>query len=106
MEEELAETRSRSYRKICAELGERHLAVLGELAAHGEMTAQETAEALYADRIAGTADRNAAAPRLTELKGKGIVEVAGKRTCHVSGRKVGVFRIAADALPFVEERLS
>ena len=36
-------------------------------------------------------DRNFVAPRLTELKDAGIVEVVGKRTCIMSGKNVAVW---------------
>jgi DNA-binding XRE family transcriptional regulator len=50
------------------------------------MTAREVAYAL------GFRERNAAAPRLTELFKAGVVEITGKRTDSITGRPVSVYR--------------
>lgn len=40
----------------------------------------------------GFTERNAVAPRLTELCAEGLVYVAGKETDKVTGKKVAVYR--------------
>lgn len=58
------------------------LNVMGEK----EMTAREIAYAL------GFSERNAAAPRLTEMKKEGLVEVVGKRRDEKTEKNVAVWR--------------
>lgn len=57
-----------------------------------EMTAKEVAVAMYEDGYTTSTDRNNAAPRLTELRDKGLVEVIGKRKCLYTGKTVAVYR--------------
>lgn len=52
-----------------------------------EMTAREIAYEL------GFTERNAAAPRLTEMRAKGIVEVSGKKKDNVTGKNVALWRV-------------
>lgn len=52
-----------------------------------ELTAREIAQRL------GFNDRGYVAPRLTEMKAKGLVEVTGKRFDHISARNVAVWRL-------------
>lgn len=56
--------------------------VLGDKA----MTARELAYAL------GFSERNAVAPRLTEMMKRGEVFVAGKAKDHITGKSVAVYR--------------
>lgn len=58
------------------------LRVLGD----GEMTAREIANKL------GFVERNAAAPRLSEMKDRGIVEVVGKKKDGVTGKNVALWK--------------
>ena len=51
-----------------------------------EMTAREIANEL------GFYERNAAAPRLTELKKRGLVEVVGKKKDGVTGKNVALWK--------------
>lgn len=51
-----------------------------------EMTAREIAYAL------GFTERNAAAPRLTEMRSEGLVKVVGKKWDSVTGKCVAVWR--------------
>lgn len=51
-----------------------------------EMTARELAYAL------GYTERNATAPRLTEMQHEGIVEVIGKKKDFITGKSVAVYR--------------
>lgn len=66
----------------------RVLAILGDNA----MTAKEVAVQMYAEGLAYSPDRNNAAPRLTELRDMGKVEVIGKKRCTYSGKQVSVYR--------------
>lgn len=52
-----------------------------------ELTAREIAQRL------GSNDRGYVAPRLTEMKDKGLVEVTGKKFDHISERNVAVWRL-------------
>ena len=56
------------------------------------MTATEIAEMLYIRGVTPFYERNFAAPRLTELKAAGKVEVVGKRLCGKTGRKISVWK--------------
>ena len=53
-----------------------------------EHTARELAVMMY-----GKADRQAVAPRLTELAAEGIVEAVSKKRDIVTGRTVAVYRL-------------
>ena len=58
-----------------------------------QATATEIAHELYKRGYAKTFDRNAAAPRLTELSIEGIVEPIGKKKCEYQGKMVSVYKI-------------
>ena len=85
------ENRRDSYHTILATLTERHKAVLTILKECGDMTAQEIATELYKRGITPTDERNFAAPRLTELADKELVQAVGKKICSKTGRKVSVW---------------
>ena len=55
------------------------------------MTAKEVAVEMYRRGMAGSPERNFAAPRLTELSKKGIVEPVGKKRCGYTGKTVAVY---------------
>lgn len=55
------------------------------------MTAKEIAVEMYRRGLVMSADRNYAAPRLTELSKKGIVEPVGKKRCGYTGKTVAVY---------------
>ena len=55
------------------------------------MTAKEVAVEMYRRGMAGSPDRNFAAPRLTELSKKGLVEPVGKKKCTYTGKTVAVY---------------
>ena len=57
------------------------------------MTAKEVAVALFLKGLIPAPERNYAAPRLTELSAKGIVEPAFKKVCQYSGKKVAVYAL-------------
>ena len=85
------ETRRESYYTVLTTLTERHKAVLTILKECGDMTAQEIATELYKRGITPTDERNFAAPRLTELADKGMVQAVGKKICGKTGRKVSIW---------------
>lgn len=63
-----------------------------EILAEGDATAQEVATRMHSKGYTPTADRNNAAPRLTELEKVGVVQIVGKKIDSISGRKVAVYR--------------
>ena len=58
-----------------------------------EMTAKEIAVAMYERGLIPTAERNYAAPRLTEMSQMGMVEPIGKKVCEYTGKKVAVYAV-------------
>lgn len=52
-----------------------------------ELTAREIAQRL------GSNDRGYVAPRLTEMKEAGLIEVIGKKKDHITDRNVAVWRL-------------
>lgn len=85
------ETRRESYYTVLTTLTERHKAVLTILKECGNMTAQEIATELYKRGITPTDERNFAAPRLTELADKELVQAVGKKICSKTGRSVTIW---------------
>ena len=85
------ETRRESYYAVLTTLTERQRTVLAILQECGNMTAQEIAYKLYKRRITPTDERNFAAPRLTELADKGLVQTVGKKICGKTGRNVSIW---------------
>lgn len=57
------------------------------------LTAKEIACVMYCNREIPTNERNFAAPRLTELSQKGIVEPIGKKKCTFTGKTVAVYKL-------------
>lgn len=55
------------------------------------MTAKEIAVEMYRRGLVPSAERNYAAPRLTEMSKKGIVEPVGKKICGYTGKTVAVY---------------
>lgn len=78
------QTRRESYEAMDRETRKREILVVLD---GREMTAREIAKKL------GFHERNAAAPRLTELKKAGRVEPCGIRIDGTTGRSVTVWRI-------------
>ena len=58
-----------------------------------EMTAREVAEEMFKRHYTNNAERNNAAPRLTELVENGIVETCGKKEDFLTGKKVTLYRL-------------
>ena len=57
------------------------------------LTAKEVAVEMFKRGYIPTSERNFAAPRLTELSIKGIVEPIGKVICKYTGKKVAVYQL-------------
>ena len=55
------------------------------------MTAKEIAVEMRKRGYTDSDDQNNAAPRLTEMSHKGIVEPAGKKICNYTGKLVAVY---------------
>ena len=87
------ETRRESYEAVRPTAQRRRDAIL-EILEEGDMTANEIAEALHKNGHTPHCERNFAAPRLTELKGEGKVNVVGKRVCEKTGRNLAVWSLA------------
>lgn len=66
---------------------DRRKAIIKCLEENGQMTAREVANVL------GFTERNAAAPRLTELVKAGRVQVVGKKPDTVTGRTTAVYEL-------------
>ena len=61
------------------------------------LTAKDIAVLMHDRGFTPTAERNFAAPRLTELSKAGIVEPCGKTICRYTGKKVAVYRLREEA---------
>ncbi len=85
------ETRRESYNAVLPTVKQRRGLVLALLRERGPMTAQEVADELHRRGVTPSAERNFAAPRLTELKDAGQVEATGKKICGKTGRSVTVW---------------
>ena len=95
MNEITKETRRESFSKL--ELNKKCKLIYEQLGS-GEYTARELAIKIYdtkdeeGKRLIRTAERQETAPRLTNLKELGLVEVVGKRYDEISGCNVAVYR--------------
>lgn len=87
-----SETRREAHENIMPEKAERRLTVLNVLRAGGPQTAEEIADTLYRQGKIPYSSRTFTAPRLTELKERGMVETVGKRESAVSGRQIAIWR--------------
>lgn len=83
-------TRRESYEAIKPETSKRGTLILKVLG-DKEMTVDEIVYALMNRGKIPAFDRNFVAPRLTELKAAGLVEVVGKRASGRTGKKVAVW---------------
>lgn len=93
MDDITKETRRESYYTVLTTLTERQKTVLTILKESGDMTAQEIAAELHRRGITPTDERNFAAPRLTELADKRLVQAVGKKICGKTGRKVSIWSV-------------
>lgn len=85
-----AKTRRESNKKV--EREKRYTQVMSILKGR-IMTAKEVAIEMNLRGFAPTSERNFAAPRLTELVGRGLVEVVGKRKCQYSNKMVAMYKL-------------
>lgn len=107
MNKTLSTTRKESYEMVLKTLSLREKAVVQTLRDFGDQTAQEVANRLCVDlKVTKNTGRNNAAPRLTELCEKEIVEVVGKRKDLETGRNVGVFHLKKDIVDILGSSLS
>lgn len=84
------QTRRESYDSIAPETSKRGALILDVLG-DSKMTVDEIVYELMSRREIPAYDRNFVAPRLTELKAAGKVEVVGKRASGRTGKKVAVW---------------
>lgn len=84
-------TRRESYEAIAPETSKRGNLIL-EVLGDRELTVDEIVYALMNSGKIPAFDRNYVAPRLTELKAAGLVEVVGKRASGRTGKQVAVWR--------------
>ena len=92
------ETRRESYHAVIPTVNQRKKLILTILSECGPMTAQEVAYELHKRGYTPTYERNFAAPRMTELKEAGAIEVIGKKKCFMSGRSVAVWAVTQDVI--------
>ena len=64
-----------------------------EILKGNSLTAKEIAVEMFKRGYIPTSERNFAAPRLTELSIKGVVEPIGKVVCKYTGKKVAVYKL-------------
>lgn len=87
------ETRRESYGGTKQDAAARRRVIL-EIESGGEgMTAREIAAELHRRGITPSDERNYSAPRLTELKAAGKIEVTGKKICDRTGRSVAIWAV-------------
>lgn len=84
------QTRRQSYDGIRTRSGERCKLIL-ETLGNRPMTVEEITDELVAAGHLKYYDRNFVAPRLTELKGAGILEVVGKKPSKRTGKNTAVW---------------
>lgn len=85
------ETRRESNEKVDRE--KRYEQILNILRGK-TMTAKEVAVEMNQRGYVPTSERNFAAPRLTELVNKGMVQVVGKKVCEYTNKKVAQYQLA------------
>ena len=71
----------------------RYRQILEILQGGKEMTAKEIAVEMCQRGYVPTPERNFAAPRLTELSIKGLVEPCGKQKCTYKGKTVALYKM-------------
>jgi predicted HTH transcriptional regulator len=87
------DTRKESYEAVKPTIPSRQATVLSILSENGKMTAQEIADELFRRGITPTNERNFAAPRITELYEKGVIEPVGKKINENTRRTVTVWAV-------------
>ena len=73
------------------------IGIMKEYEGFKRLTAKEIAVLMYDRGFIPTTERNFAAPRLTELSKKGIVEPCGKKKCIYTGKTVAAYRLREGA---------
>lgn len=86
------ETRRQSYDGILPERGRRCRIIL-ETLGDREMTVEEITDELVRKGEIAYYDRNFVAPRLTELKEEGVVEVVGKKPSRRTGKNTAIWAV-------------
>ena len=71
----------------------RYKQIIDVLTGGKEMTAKQIAIEMWNRGYIPTTERNFAAPRLTELSYKGVVEPCGKQKCSYTGKTVSVYKL-------------
>ena len=82
-------TKQLSFADIKPKRELRYIQILDRL--NKPKTAKELAIELFIDKVIPTTERNATAPRLTELERMGYVRVIEKRKCQYTGKTVAVY---------------
>ena len=85
------ETRSEANEAV--DKKKRYKQILEILQGGKEMTAKEIAVEMCQRGYVPTPERNFAAPRLTELSIKGLVEPCGKQKCSYTGKTVALYKM-------------
>lgn len=84
------QTRRQSYDGILPHSGERCKLILETLGSR-QLTVEEITDELVAAGHLKYYDRNFVAPRLTEMKDAGVLEVVGKRPSKRTGKNTAVW---------------
>lgn len=84
-------TRKESYSAVLPKVNERYRLILETLGTK-EMTVSEITDELVNEGVLPYFNRNYVAPRLTELKGMGVVETCGRRPSTKSKATEAVWR--------------
>lgn len=85
------ETRHDAYETVDKQV--RYNQIIECLTERPHLTAKEIAVMMKNKGYIPTDERNFAAPRLTEMSKKGMVEPVGKKTCQWTGKKVAVYAL-------------
>jgi uncharacterized protein YneF (UPF0154 family) len=87
------ECRHDSHEEIIPTKEQRYRQIIDCLKETPQQTAKEISMMMWQKGYSSTGERNVAAPRLTELSIKGIVEPIGKKVCGYTGKKVTVYSL-------------
>lgn len=87
------ETQRESYLITKEDISDRRRMVFSIIQHANGITAREVAQELHRLGITPTAERNFAAPRITELKDAGKIEAKRKVNCKETGRNVAVWTV-------------
>ena len=85
------ETRAEANESVDRE--KRYAQIIEILGKYREASAKQIAVIMHAKGLIPTSERNFAAPRLTELCKRGIVEPCGKKKCIYTGKTVAAYRL-------------